>query len=257
MQNRSFLLAFSLLLMLSSCSMQHNINKMSGVYNAKWTFRDELNDNIAEILILNNNKTFTMLYPNCQFIKYCGYWEYTDLKQIKLECSPIPPAITLTDILEGRFTNYPNYTLDIIDKYTLLKEDSAMYFNRFDKLQVPKNTNYKNNTDHTTTQRQHKKSLRMAGVYEYKTSDPDTPNQDPMYLILRPTGELITMQRHRAKRWGEWLYTSPRTIQFTMRFERDTSLILNNRTVHVVNKNVLQLNQPDSIVFTRVKTRLF
>ena len=91
---------------------------MSGVYNAKWTFRDELNDNIAEILILNNNKTFTMLYPNCQFIKYCGYWEYTDLKQIKLECSPIPPAITLTDILEGRFTNYPNYTLDIIDKYT-------------------------------------------------------------------------------------------------------------------------------------------
>ena len=141
--------------------------------------------------------------------------------------------------------------------YTLLKEDSAMYFNRFDKLEVPKNTNYKNNTDHATTQRQHKKSLRMAGVYEYKTYDPDTLTQDPMYLILRPTGELITIQRHRANRWGKWLCTSSRTIQFTMRFERDTSLILNNRTVHVVNKNVLQLNQPDSIVFTRVKTRLF
>lgn len=174
-----------------------------------------------------------------------------------MECSPIPPAITLTDILEGQFTNYPNYTFDIIDKYTLLEEDSIMYFNRFDKLQVHKNTNYKNDTDHATTQRQHKKSLRMAGVYEYKTSDPDTLNQDPMYLILRPTGELITIQRHRANRWGKWLCTSPRTIQFTIRFERDTSLILNNRTVHVVNKNVLQLDQPDSIVFTRVKTRLF
>lgn len=97
----------------------------------------------------------------------------------------------------------------------------------------------------------------MAGVYEYKTSVTDTLNQDPMYLILRPNGELITIQRHRANRWGKWLCTSPRTIQFTMRFERDTSLILNNRTVHVVNKNVLQLDQPDSIVFTRVKTRLF
>lgn len=132
-----------------------------------------------------------------------------------------------------------------------------MYFNRFDKLQVPKNTNYKNDTDHATTQRQHKKSLRMAGVYEYKTYDPDTLTQDPMYLILRPTGELITIQRHRANRWGKWLCTSSRTIQFTMRFERDTSLILNNRTVHIVNKNVLQLDQPDTIVFTRVKTRLF
>ena len=100
-----------------------------------------------------------------------------------MECSPIPPALTLTDILEGRFADYPNYTFDIIDKYTLLEEDSAMYFNRFDKLQVPKNTNYKNDTDHATTQRQHKKSLRMAGVYEYKTSDPDTLTQDPMYLI--------------------------------------------------------------------------
>lgn len=114
MQNRSFLLAFPLLLMLSSCSMQHNINKMSGVYNAKWTLREGIDDDIAEILILKNNKTFTMLYPNCQFIKYCGYWEYTDLKQIKLECSPIPPALTLTEILEGRFADYPNYTFDII-----------------------------------------------------------------------------------------------------------------------------------------------
>ena len=56
MQNRSFLLAFPLLLMLSSCSMQHNINKMSGVYNAKWTLREGIDDDIAEILILKNNK---------------------------------------------------------------------------------------------------------------------------------------------------------------------------------------------------------
>ncbi len=108
MQNRSLFLALPLLLMLSSCSMQHNINKMMpAFYNANWTFKAQANDDIAEILILKNNKTFTMLYPNCQFIKYCGYWEYTDLKQIKLECSPIPPAITLTDILEGRFNELP------------------------------------------------------------------------------------------------------------------------------------------------------
>lgn len=257
MQNRSLFVAFPLLLMLSSCSMQHNINKMSGVYRAIWMTPDELKENIHETLILYNNQTYILLRPSSGY-QYRGFWSYTESKQIKLTSSPLTPALTLLDRLEGGdAASAPNFCLSIVDKNTLSKARTIVYYKRFSKVQRHKNTNYGSIDIADYRKLNTHKYQKMAGVYEYKPSAPDTSNPNPIYLILRPSGELITIQRHRANRWGKWLCTSPRTIQFTMRFERDTSLILNNRTVHVVNKNVLQLDQPDSIVFTRVKTRLF
>ena len=257
MQNRSFRLAFPLLLMLSSCSMQHNINKMSGVYRAIWMTPNELKENIHETLILYNNQTYIMLCPSAGY-QYRGFWSYTESKQIKLTSSPLTPALTLLDRLEGGYAaGAPNFSLSIVDKNTLSKARTIVYYKRFSKVQRHKNTNYGSIDIADYRKLNTHKYQKMAGVYEYKPSAPDTSNPNPIYLILRPSGKCLTMQRHHTNDWGEWLYTSPRTLLFTTYVEEDTTSVFNNRTVHVVNKNVLQLDQPDSIVFTRVKTRLF